>query len=159
MFSQTKNCTELYELFESAVGYKPYCNLNMSTYEAFFEYALSGVHIVDRVKNILNSFFVCLLNKWICYSKGIFWSGTYAVTHEYAMGGFNYVTLEDTLAAGMVDGLTWCGKENDPQAEGFDYVSCPGSCQDNKWADVSFWGLASTKVDQAIAIVFWKMFV
>lgn len=73
------------------------------------------------------------------------------------MNGFNYITLEDTLAARMADGLTWCGKEND--TEGFDYVSCPNSCQDNQWADLAFWGLASKTVifsfspDKAIASI------
>ena len=38
----TKNCSELYELFETAVRYKPYCNMNMSTYEKYFQRALEG---------------------------------------------------------------------------------------------------------------------
>jgi hypothetical protein len=53
------------------------------------------------------------------------------------------VTLEDTMAAGAVDGLTWCGQSNDP---GFDYVSCPANCKNNSWANLAFWGLASKKV-------------
>lgn len=74
----------------------------------------------------------------------MFWSGTYAIAHLYSNQGFNYVTLEDTLAAGMADGLRWCGKSND--TEGYDYVSCPSSCTDNPWADDAFWGLASKTV-------------
>ncbi|CAF0759290.1 unnamed protein product [Adineta ricciae] len=115
-----KNCTELYDLFESEVRYKPYCNMNMSTYSKYFEKALAGVHVINRA---------------------IFWSGTYAIAHTYSGHGSNYITLEDTLAANMLDGLMWCGKEND--TEGFDYVSCPNNCKDNRWADLAFWGLAS----------------
>lgn len=126
--NDVKNCTELYQLFESAVRYKSHCNMNMSTYEAYFNRALDGVHVIDRA---------------------IFWSGTYAVAHEYSNGGYNYITLEDTLAAGMADGLTWCGKEND--TEGFNYVNCSNYCADNKWADLSFWGLASQKFAQLVA--------
>ena len=74
----------------------------------------------------------------------MFWSGTYAVAHAYSANGLNYITLEDTLAAAMVNGLMWCGKEND--TEGYDFVSCPNNCKDNKWADVAFWGLASKTV-------------
>lgn len=77
-------------------------------------------------------------------SQAIFWSGTYAIAHAYSGNGANYITLEDTLAANLLDGLTWCGKENN--TEGFDYVSCPNSCQDNRWADLAFWGLASRTV-------------
>ena len=74
----------------------------------------------------------------------MFWSGTYAIAHAYSANGLNYITLEDTLAAAMVNGLVWCGKEND--TEGYDFVSCPNNCKDNIWADVSFWGLASKTV-------------
>ena len=74
----------------------------------------------------------------------MFWSGTYILAHAYSEQGFNYITLEDTLGAGMADGLTWCGSEEN--VEGFNYVSCPKSCQDNPWADRAFWGLASKKV-------------
>ncbi|CAF1134155.1 unnamed protein product [Adineta steineri] len=123
-----KNCTELYELFESEVRFKPYCNMNMSTYEKYFQRALEGVHVINRA---------------------IFWSGTYAITHTYSAHGHNYITLEDTLAANMLDGLMWCGKENDPQ--GFDYVSCPNNCQDNRWADLAFWGLASKTFAERVA--------
>ncbi|CAF2856862.1 unnamed protein product [Rotaria sp. Silwood2] len=115
-----KNCTQLYEAFESAVRYKSYCNMNMSTYERYFDLALDGVHVINRA---------------------MFWSGTYTIAHAYGANGRNYVTLEDTLAAAMVDGLIWCGKEND--TEGFDFFSCPYICKDNKWADFAFWGLAS----------------
>ncbi|CAF0815264.1 unnamed protein product [Rotaria sordida] len=118
--SSIKNCTKLYEVFESAVRYKSYCNMNMSTYERYFDLALDGVHVINRA---------------------MFWSGTYAITHTYSGNGRNYVTLEDTLAAAMVDGLIWCGKEND--TEGFDFVSCPYTCKSNQWADLAFWGLAS----------------
>ena len=58
----------------------------------------------------------------------------------------HYITLEDTLAAGMADGLKWCGKEND--TDGFDYLSCPNGCADNIWADLAFWGLASRTVNE-----------
>jgi hypothetical protein len=74
----------------------------------------------------------------------MFWSGTYAVAHAYSASGLNYITLEDTLAAAMVNGLIWCGKEND--TEGFDFISCPYNCKGNKWADLAFWGLASQTV-------------
>jgi hypothetical protein len=74
----------------------------------------------------------------------MFWSGTYVVAHAYSASGLNYITLEDTLAAAMVNGLRWCGKEND--TDGYDFVSCPNNCKDNKWADVAFWGLASKTV-------------
>ncbi len=49
-FSTTKNCSELYELFETAVRYKPYCNMNMSTYEIYFQRALEGVHVINKVR-------------------------------------------------------------------------------------------------------------
>jgi hypothetical protein len=74
----------------------------------------------------------------------MFWSGSYAVAHAYGGNGLNYITLEDTLAAAMANGLVWCGKEND--TEGFDYVSCPARCQANPWADAAFWGIASRTV-------------
>ncbi|CAF0778940.1 unnamed protein product [Rotaria sp. Silwood1] len=123
-----KNCTQLYEVFELAVRYKSYCNLNMSTYERYFDLALEGIHVINRA---------------------MFWSGTYAIAHTYSASGRNYVTLEDTLAAAMVDGLLWCGKEND--TEGFDFFSCPYACKDNKWADLAFWGLASKTFAQLAA--------
>lgn len=74
----------------------------------------------------------------------MFWSGTYAIAHAYSAHGLNYITLEDTLGAAMVNGLVWCGKEND--TDGYDFVSCPNTCKDNKWADLAFWGLASKTV-------------
>ncbi|CAF3614707.1 unnamed protein product [Rotaria socialis] len=126
--SRAKNCTELYEAFESAVRYKSYCNMNMSTYGRYFELALGDLHVINRA---------------------MFWSGTYAIAHTYGSNGRNYVTLEDTLAAAMVNGLTWCGKEND--TEGFDFVSCPYRCKDNQWADYAFWGLASKTFAQLAA--------
>jgi hypothetical protein len=81
---------------------------------------------------------------YFVFEKAMFWSGTYTIAHTYSGHGFNYITLEDTLASAMADGLTWCGKAND--TEGFDYVSCPNRCDDNIWADVAFWGLASETV-------------
>ena len=75
----------------------------------------------------------------------MFWSGTYVVAHAYSANGLNYVTLEDTLAAAMVNRLMWCGKEND--TDGYDFASCPNNCKDNKWADLAFWGLASKTVN------------
>lgn len=75
----------------------------------------------------------------------MFWSGTYAIAHTYSGHGYNYITLEDTLAAAMADGLSWCGIEDD--THGFDYVSCPSGCKDNLWADMAFWGLASQTVE------------
>jgi hypothetical protein len=73
----------------------------------------------------------------------MFWSGTYGIAHAYAAHGINYITLEDTLAVTMVNGLTWCGKAG---TEGFDFETCPYVCKDNKWADFAFWGLASQRV-------------
>ena len=49
LYSDIKNCTELYEIFEAAVRYKAYCNINMSTYGQYFERALAGVHVINRV--------------------------------------------------------------------------------------------------------------
>ncbi|CAF3604017.1 unnamed protein product [Rotaria sp. Silwood1] len=118
--TEIKNCTKLYELFETAVRYKPYCSMNLSTYENYFQYALDGIQIFNRA---------------------MFWSGTYSIAHTYGNHGFNYITLEDTLAATTVNGLRWCGKDND--TEGFDYISCPYNCKDNIWADDAFWGIAS----------------
>ncbi|CAF1258644.1 unnamed protein product, partial [Adineta steineri] len=123
-----KNCTALYETFESAVRYKSHCNMNMSTYKDYFDLALAGVHVINRA---------------------MFWSGTYAVTHAYSGSGLNYITLEDTLAAAMVNGLVWCGNEN--HTEGFDFNSCPNNCKDNRWADLAFWGLASKTFAQLAA--------
>ncbi|CAF1202608.1 unnamed protein product [Rotaria sp. Silwood1] len=125
--TEVKDCLKLYKLFESAARNKSYCNMNMSTYEDYFNYALEGIHVINRA---------------------IFWGGTYALTHDYSNRGLHYITLEDTLAAAMADGLSWCGKEND--TEGFDYVSCPRNCQDNIWADDAFWGLASKTFAQKV---------
>jgi hypothetical protein len=84
----------------------------------------------------------------------MFWSGTYVVAHAYSAGGLNYITLEDTLAAAMVNGLMWCGKEND--TDGYDFVSCPNNCKDNRWADVAFWGLASkTVIDKKDYLIYF----
>ncbi|CAF0927386.1 unnamed protein product [Didymodactylos carnosus] len=74
----------------------------------------------------------------------MFWSGTYGVTHAYGGSGYNYVTLEDTLAAYMVNGLTWCGNTNG--SEGFNYEFCPYKCSHNYWADLAFWGLANAYI-------------
>jgi hypothetical protein len=52
----------------------------------------------------------------------------------------------------MLDNLMWCGKEND--TDGFDYVSCPNNCQDNRWADVAFWGLASITVNYKLIYIY-----
>ena len=52
-FRTIKNCTELYELFETAARHKSYCAMNMSTYENYFAHALEGVHVINRV----NQFF------------------------------------------------------------------------------------------------------
>ncbi|CAF3376805.1 unnamed protein product [Rotaria sp. Silwood1] len=95
---------KLYELFESAVRYKPYCS------------------------NVLE------------------WS--HPVVHTYNNYNFNYITLEDTLAAAMVTGFTWCGKDND--AEWFHYVSCPNDCKDNIGADDAFWEIASKTFAQNV---------
>ncbi|CAF4514462.1 unnamed protein product, partial [Rotaria sp. Silwood2] len=127
-YQYIKNCTNLYELFESAIRYKPYCSMNLSTYENYFQHSFDGIQVID---------------------KAMFWSGTYAVAHTYSNHGINYITLEDTLAAAMVSGLTWCGKDND--SEGFDYVSCPNNCEDNLWADDAFWGVASKTFAQKAA--------
>lgn len=126
--TNVKNCTEIYGTFETAVRYKQYCNMNMSTYADYFALALAGVQVINRA---------------------MFWSGTYVVTHAYSANGLNYITLEDTLAAAMVNGLMWCGKEND--TEGYDFVSCPNNCKDNIWADFAFWGLASKTFAQLAA--------
>ncbi|UJR33834.1 hypothetical protein I4U23_021257 [Adineta vaga] len=126
--SNVKNCSQLYQTFESAVRHKQHCNMNMSTYQAYFDLALADVHVINRA---------------------MFWSGTYGVTHAYGGNGANYITLEDTLAAAMVNGLVWCGNEN--ATEGFDFISCPNSCKDNRWADLAFWGLASKTFAQLAA--------
>ncbi len=78
------------------------------------------------------------------FLKAIFWSGTNAIAHAYSGGGSNYITLEDTLAAAMVNNLQWCRKENDTEA--FDYVSCPINCTRNRTVDLAFWELASKMV-------------
>jgi len=49
---RVKNCTQLYGAFEAAVRYKPYCNMNMSTYADYFNLALADVQVINRV-NIL----------------------------------------------------------------------------------------------------------
>jgi hypothetical protein len=68
----------------------------------------------------------------------MFWSGTNVIAHTYSAAGSSYITLEDTLAGGMANGLMWCGKENG--TEDFDYVSCPYDC------NLAFWNLASQTV-------------
>ncbi|CAF5133640.1 unnamed protein product [Rotaria sp. Silwood1] len=40
--TEVKDCLKLYKLFESAARNKSYCNMNMSTYEDYFNYALEG---------------------------------------------------------------------------------------------------------------------
>ncbi|CAF1101961.1 unnamed protein product [Rotaria sordida] len=125
--TNTKDCTELYEAFERAVRYKPFCEINMSTYEEYFKLTLKDIKPIDR---------------------GMFWSGTNMIAHIYSNNGHNYITLEDTLAAVMLNQLTWCGKAND--SIGFDYVNCPGACEENPWSDVAFWGLASKTFAESV---------
>jgi hypothetical protein len=61
--SDSKNCTELYRIFEAEVRYKSHCNINMSTYARYFERALSGVHVIDRVykKLLYKLYFIFIL--------------------------------------------------------------------------------------------------
>lgn len=86
----------------------------------------------------------------------MFWSGTTKIAHAYSNRGLDFITLEDTLAAGVVDGINWCGTS---AGEGFDYVSCPRGCEFNKYADLAFWGLASQVVRSSSELFLLTIFV
>lgn len=73
----------------------------------------------------------------------MFWSGTAKIAHAYSNRGLDFITLEDTLAGGVADGLNWCGSAT---GDGFNYASCPRSCESNVYADLAYWGLASQTV-------------
>lgn len=47
----TKNCTQLYELFEASVRYKEFCDMNMTSYAKYFDWVLDGVDVISPVSD------------------------------------------------------------------------------------------------------------
>lgn len=75
-------------------------------------------------------------------NKKLFWSKTKDVVHAFTEDRSCYVTLEDTLVGHMLDGLTWCSRNNS-----IDVLTeqCPGwnDCLHNPVR--SFWIQASAE--------------
>lgn len=42
----------------------------------------------------------------------MFWSRSKQVVHDFTEKTDCFITLEDTLLGSVLDGLSWCGKEN-----------------------------------------------
>lgn len=73
-------------------------------------------------------------------NRMLFWSKTKDVVHEFTDKRTCHVTLEDTLLGSVLDGLTWCGKEESTET----FTSgCPewSYCDNNPVR--SFWNKAS----------------
>ncbi|XP_068686556.1 ADP-ribosyl cyclase/cyclic ADP-ribose hydrolase-like [Montipora foliosa] len=113
-----KNCSRIWDKFYSAFAYKDPCSIKFDEYRPYFEEV--GM---DTVKP----------------NKSLFWSGTYRVAHVFSDFG-SLVTLEDTMAGWIVNGLTWCGSQS-KGSDGINYTSCPQTCDYKK----PFWGQASLR--------------
>ncbi|XP_076617846.1 ADP-ribosyl cyclase/cyclic ADP-ribose hydrolase 1-like [Chaetodon auriga] len=112
------DCKKLWTTFEQAyVGRDP-CKVTPEDYDPFIA-AASFKPACDRM---------------------MFWSKTKDVVHAFTEKNPCFVTLEDTVLGGVVDGLTWCGKEG--SSETFT-IGCPGwtDCENNTVR--SFWNRAS----------------
>ncbi|XP_048864795.1 ADP-ribosyl cyclase/cyclic ADP-ribose hydrolase 1-like [Brienomyrus brachyistius] len=52
------------------------------------------------------------INNYPSCNRTLFWSKTKAISHKYTQEKKCLETLEDTLLGNVMDGLTWCGKNN-----------------------------------------------
>lgn len=89
-------------------------------------------------------------------NKALFWTGTSSVSyganntgkahdivHDFSDSRERYWTLEDTLWGGIVNGMTWCGKDRDaPIPAGEDPFDYEGNCG----STIEFWFAASEQM-------------
>ncbi|KXJ23028.1 ADP-ribosyl cyclase/cyclic ADP-ribose hydrolase isoform X2 [Exaiptasia diaphana] len=115
--SKNIDCVVLWNSFVKAFANKNPCGLRKRDYAEFFS----------------------MIYEKPLYDKVLLWSGTREWAHTYARLFDKYVTLEDTFAGFLLNGLTWCGSKNWP---GINFNTCPYECSKQK----AFWGLAADKL-------------
>ncbi|XP_070291492.1 ADP-ribosyl cyclase/cyclic ADP-ribose hydrolase 1-like isoform X2 [Salvelinus sp. IW2-2015] len=116
--SSANNCQKIWSAFQQAfVGRDP-CNVPMEAYDP-----LIHTVIQDPVCN-----------------RMLFWSKTKKIVHDFTEKRDCFLTLEDTLLGFIMNGLTWCGKEESNETF---TTGCPGwtDCVNNTVR--SFWNRAS----------------
>ncbi|XP_008306381.1 ADP-ribosyl cyclase/cyclic ADP-ribose hydrolase 1-like [Cynoglossus semilaevis] len=79
-------------------------------------------------------------------NRMMFWSRSKQVVHDFTEKTDCFITLEDTLLGSVLDGLSWCGKENSKETF---TNNCPGwdECENNPVR--SFWKKASAEYAHA----------
>ncbi|CAB1349586.1 unnamed protein product, partial [Coregonus sp. 'balchen'] len=87
--SSANDCQKIWSAFEQAFVGKDPCNVPMEAYDL-----LIHTVIQDPVCN-----------------RMLFWSKTKKIVHDFTEKTDCFLTLEDTLVGFVMNGLTWCGKE------------------------------------------------
>jgi len=111
------DCQKLWKAFLKSFAFKDPCDVTLDDYTHFF-----NMYEEKPLKD-----------------KVLFWSGTRELTHSYSRLYERFITLEDTLAGFLLNGLTWCGSKKEP---GIDFKSCPYECSKQK----PFWGQAAARL-------------
>ncbi|XP_068123787.1 ADP-ribosyl cyclase/cyclic ADP-ribose hydrolase 1-like [Hyperolius riggenbachi] len=119
-----KDCNGIWQELSDAVFKKDPCNITEADYQKLAEVA----------------------GQTIPCDKTLLWSRTDDLVHRYTKATGNFVTLEDTFLGFLFNGLTWCGRPNQP---GMNYKSCPAwnECDNNSLT--SFWKMASAAFARA----------
>ncbi|XP_029005026.1 ADP-ribosyl cyclase/cyclic ADP-ribose hydrolase 1-like isoform X2 [Betta splendens] len=118
------DCQNIWKVFSQAYVRRDPCNVPMEAYNALMAAA--------SIQPVCN--------------RELFWSKTKQIVHAFTAKRDCYITMEDTLLGFMLDGLTWCGKENSSET----FTSgCPGwsQCENNPVR--SFWNRASAAFAEA----------
>ncbi|KAG7525648.1 ADP-ribosyl cyclase/cyclic ADP-ribose hydrolase 1-like [Solea senegalensis] len=118
------NCEEIWIIFKNAFVQKDPCKVPMEAYDLLF---------------------TAVPTKPSC-NRMMFWTKTKDFVHDFTGKKDCFVTLENMMLGSVLDGLTWCGKENSDEI----FTSgCPGwtDCENN--AVRSFWNKASTEFADA----------
>lgn len=112
------NCEKVWDNFAQAFSFKGPCEVTTKDYMEF----------LDKIEEDVPK------------DKGLLWSGCRELAHKYS--DFQYtkrlITLEDTLAGYLVNGLSWCGKKQPP---GINYDACPYECS----IQAPYWAVANLK--------------
>ncbi|ESO89787.1 hypothetical protein LOTGIDRAFT_218611 [Lottia gigantea] len=118
------NCNDLWNDFYKAFSYQAPCDVAMEHYKEYIDLASQNVP----------------------ENKGMFWSGTYDIAHEYAEAGKRFVTLEDTMIGFLANSLIWCGSGS----TGANFTRCPSWTDCPLESSESFWASASREFASSV---------
>ncbi|XP_078401164.1 ADP-ribosyl cyclase/cyclic ADP-ribose hydrolase 2-like isoform X1 [Cetorhinus maximus] len=113
-----KNCSAIWEAFQSAFIYKQPCNVIPADYMDFISLAWHNIPP----------------------DKALFWENTKLLVQRYSDRTRRMISLGDTLIGILADDLDWCGQ---PEFPGMNFESCPTTTECENNPVNSFWKTAS----------------